>query len=161
MAPYGSNGLPAGKIAARMEVLPSSLSFHLRQMTQAGLLVQRRSSRQIICAVDQHTMEERGGRAWQRRMNLHAPHQTRPATLSPSDTVSAAASEPKAFDAGPPARSARSASGWVTHIATGSAAGGAIRRRSREKRVSGSAGCASHRSGTPVPLWAPGSISRA
>jgi ArsR family transcriptional regulator len=57
LAPYGSKGLPAGVIAARMEVLPSSLSFHLRQMTQAGLLIQRRSSRQIIYAVDQHAID--------------------------------------------------------------------------------------------------------
>ena len=52
LAPYGSRGLPAGTIAARMSVLPSSLSFHLRGMTQAGVLIQRRSSRQIIYAVN-------------------------------------------------------------------------------------------------------------
>jgi len=58
LIPYGSSGLSAGAIAARMDILPSSLSFHLRQMTQAGLLVQRRSSRQIIYAADKETMDD-------------------------------------------------------------------------------------------------------
>lgn len=53
---FGRSGLPAGAIASRMAILPSSLSFHLRQMTQAGILVQRRSSRQIIYAVNQEIM---------------------------------------------------------------------------------------------------------
>ena len=52
LVPYGSQGLAAGEIAARMSVLPSSLSFHLRQMTHAGVLVQRRASRQVIYAVN-------------------------------------------------------------------------------------------------------------
>jgi ArsR family transcriptional regulator len=58
LIPYGSSGLSAGAIAARMDILPSSLSFHLRQMTQAGLLVQRRSSRKIIYAADRETMDD-------------------------------------------------------------------------------------------------------
>jgi len=58
LAPYGPSGLSAGTIAARMNIVPSSLSFHLRQMTQAGLLIRRRSSRQIIYAADPDTMEE-------------------------------------------------------------------------------------------------------
>jgi ArsR family transcriptional regulator len=53
LVPLGTRGLSAGAISAQMSVLPSSLSFHLRQMTQAGVLVQRRSSRQIIYAVNQ------------------------------------------------------------------------------------------------------------
>jgi ArsR family transcriptional regulator len=58
LKPYGRDGLSAGAIAARMNVLPSSLSFHLRQMTQARLLIQRRSSRQIIYAADQDAMDD-------------------------------------------------------------------------------------------------------
>jgi ArsR family transcriptional regulator len=57
LLPVGNHGLSAGTIAARMSVLPSSLSFHLRQMTQAGVLVQRRSSRQIIYAVNQDIID--------------------------------------------------------------------------------------------------------
>jgi ArsR family transcriptional regulator, arsenate/arsenite/antimonite-responsive transcriptional repressor len=56
LAPHGHVGLPAGLIATTMNVLPSSLSFHLRMMTQAGVLTQRRSSRKIIYAVNTDTV---------------------------------------------------------------------------------------------------------
>ena len=52
LLPYGSIGLSAGLIAARLVIPPSSLSFHLQQMTHAKVLLQRRSSRQIIYAVN-------------------------------------------------------------------------------------------------------------
>ena len=52
LAPLGPIGLSAGKISDRLGVPPSSLSFHLQQMTHSRVLVQRRSSRQIIYAVD-------------------------------------------------------------------------------------------------------------
>jgi DNA-binding transcriptional ArsR family regulator len=58
LLPYGSDGLSAGTIAKRMAIIPSSLSFHLRQMTQAGVLRQRRSSRNIVYAVNVDVMEE-------------------------------------------------------------------------------------------------------
>lgn len=48
----GPLGLPAGAIASRLAVAPSSLSFHLQQMTQSGVLLQQRSSRQIIYMVN-------------------------------------------------------------------------------------------------------------
>ncbi len=44
----GPQGLPAGVIAERLGVQPSSLSFHLAQLTHAGLITQRRLSRQLI-----------------------------------------------------------------------------------------------------------------
>ena len=44
----GPEGLPAGVIAERLGVQPSSLSFHLAQLTHAGLITQRRLSRQLI-----------------------------------------------------------------------------------------------------------------
>jgi ArsR family transcriptional regulator len=52
LVPHGPLGLPAGAISAQLAVPPSSLSFHLQQMTQGRVLVQRRSSRQIIYAVN-------------------------------------------------------------------------------------------------------------
>jgi ArsR family transcriptional regulator, arsenate/arsenite/antimonite-responsive transcriptional repressor len=57
LLPHGSRGLPAGSLAARLAVAPSSLSFHLHQMKQAGILVRRRSSRQIIYAVNSEAVE--------------------------------------------------------------------------------------------------------
>jgi DNA-binding transcriptional ArsR family regulator len=58
LLPYGSDGLSAGTIAERMAIIHSSLSFHLRQMTQAGVLRQRRSSRNIVYAVNVDVMDE-------------------------------------------------------------------------------------------------------
>ena len=47
----GPDGLPAGTIAARLGTPPSSLTFHLQQLRNAGLVTQRRVSRQIIYAM--------------------------------------------------------------------------------------------------------------
>jgi ArsR family transcriptional regulator len=44
----GPAGLPAGVIAERLGVQPSSLSFHLAQLVHADLITQRRLSRQLI-----------------------------------------------------------------------------------------------------------------
>lgn len=48
----GPNGLAAGAIAERLNVPPSSLTFHLQHLLRAGLLTQRRMSRQLIYAAD-------------------------------------------------------------------------------------------------------------
>jgi ArsR family transcriptional regulator, arsenate/arsenite/antimonite-responsive transcriptional repressor len=47
----GPDGLPAGAIAERLGTPPSTLTFHLQQLLQAGLVTQRRVSRQIIYAM--------------------------------------------------------------------------------------------------------------
>lgn len=52
LVPYGALGLPAGAISLQLAVAPSSLSFHLQQMTQGRVLLQRRSSRPMIYAVN-------------------------------------------------------------------------------------------------------------
>jgi len=54
----GPEGLPAGVIAERLGVLPSSLSFHLAQLVHAGLITQRRLSRQIIYSAEYSTMND-------------------------------------------------------------------------------------------------------
>jgi DNA-binding transcriptional ArsR family regulator len=54
----GPNGLAAGAIAQHLDVAPSSLSFHLAQLTQAGLIHQRRMSRSLIYAADFAAMNE-------------------------------------------------------------------------------------------------------
>lgn len=48
----GPDGLSAGAIAERLGMPPSSLTFHLRQLQHAGLVTQRRLSRQLIYAAD-------------------------------------------------------------------------------------------------------------
>jgi ArsR family transcriptional regulator len=48
----GPEGLPAGRIAIRLGVAPSSLTFHLQNLHRAGLITRRRESRQLFYAVD-------------------------------------------------------------------------------------------------------------
>jgi len=47
----GAKGLPAGDIAARLSVPPSTLSFHLSALERAGLTQWTRQGRQIVHAV--------------------------------------------------------------------------------------------------------------
>ena len=54
----GPDGLPAGAIAAELDLPPSSLTFHLQQLTHAGLITQRRVSRQLIYATDFTAMND-------------------------------------------------------------------------------------------------------
>jgi ArsR family transcriptional regulator, arsenate/arsenite/antimonite-responsive transcriptional repressor len=54
----GPGGLPAGVIAERLDVQPSSLSFHLAQLVHAGLITQRRLSRQLIYSAEYGAMNE-------------------------------------------------------------------------------------------------------
>ena len=55
---HGPDGLPAGAIAEDVGLVPSSLTFHLQHLTRAGLLTQRRRSRQIFYAADFAVMAE-------------------------------------------------------------------------------------------------------
>ena len=48
----GPEGLAAGEIARRLEVPAPTLSFHLRTLTQAGLLSVRRVGRSLLYAPD-------------------------------------------------------------------------------------------------------------
>jgi|ERR1700687_432764 ArsR family transcriptional regulator, arsenate/arsenite/antimonite-responsive transcriptional repressor len=48
----GPEGLAAGAIAERMGLVPSSLTFHLQNLQRAGLITQRRLSRQLFYAAD-------------------------------------------------------------------------------------------------------------
>ena len=48
----GPEGMPAGEIAERIGLVPSSLTFHLQHLTRAGLLTQRRVGRQLFYAAD-------------------------------------------------------------------------------------------------------------
>ena len=52
----GPGGMRAGMIAERLELPHATLSFHLSQLCQAGLLKSRRDGRRILYAVDFNTM---------------------------------------------------------------------------------------------------------
>ena len=54
----GPQGLPAGVISERLGVLPSSLTFHLNQLHHAGLITQRRQSRQLIYSAEYSAMND-------------------------------------------------------------------------------------------------------
>ena len=49
---HGPEGLAAGEIAERVGLVPSSLTFHLQNLQRAGLIGQRRESRQLIYSAD-------------------------------------------------------------------------------------------------------------
>ncbi len=52
----GRDGLAAGAIAESLGVPASSLSFHLAQLTNAGLIAQRRDGRSLIYTADYGAM---------------------------------------------------------------------------------------------------------
>ena len=54
----GPDGLPAGVIADKVGLPPSSLTFHLQQLMHAGLITQRRLSRQLFYAMDVTAMND-------------------------------------------------------------------------------------------------------
>ena len=54
----GPEGMAAGMIGERLGVPPSSLSFHLQQLVHAGLITQRRLSRQLIYSAEYGAMTE-------------------------------------------------------------------------------------------------------
>lgn len=51
LASRGASGMPAGEVAAALKVAPSTLSFHLGALEQAGLVRSTRQGRHIIYAV--------------------------------------------------------------------------------------------------------------
>lgn len=53
----GPDGMPAGRIAAVLGLPNSSLSHHLAQLHEAGLVSQRREGRSLIYAADYAAME--------------------------------------------------------------------------------------------------------
>lgn len=48
----GEDGISAGAIADYVGASPSNISFHLKELERAGLIVQRREARSIIYAAD-------------------------------------------------------------------------------------------------------------
>jgi ArsR family transcriptional regulator len=52
----GAAGIPAGAVSERLGVAPSSMSFHLAQLANAGLVTQRREGRSIIYVADYAAM---------------------------------------------------------------------------------------------------------
>ena len=54
----GPSGLAAGEIAAALAISPATLSFHLKEMSHAGLVMARQESRFIFYSADFSAMNE-------------------------------------------------------------------------------------------------------
>lgn len=54
----GVDGVAAGVLAEKIDVPPSSMSFHLAQLANAGLVNQRRASRSMIYAANYSAMAD-------------------------------------------------------------------------------------------------------
>lgn len=54
----GPEGLSAGKIAETLGIAPSSLSFHLKELSHANLVSSRQESRFVIYSANFRTMNE-------------------------------------------------------------------------------------------------------
>jgi DNA-binding transcriptional ArsR family regulator len=48
----GPKGLPAGRIGEALDVPPATLSFHLKELSRAGLIASRQEGRFIYYSVD-------------------------------------------------------------------------------------------------------------
>jgi DNA-binding transcriptional ArsR family regulator len=48
----GPDGIAAGELADSLGVSPSNMSFHLKELERAGMIVPRREARSIIYAAD-------------------------------------------------------------------------------------------------------------
>lgn len=54
----GPDGMAAGEIASRLGCPPATLSFHLRELSHAGLVRSTRHSRSIVYAADFGVMQD-------------------------------------------------------------------------------------------------------
>ena len=52
----GEEGVPAGKIAVALDIPPSSLSFHLKELSYAGLIKSKQSGRFVIYSANYERM---------------------------------------------------------------------------------------------------------
>jgi len=52
----GPSGLAAGRISEDAGIVPATLSFHLSQLANAGLIVDRRAGRSVIYSLDVEAM---------------------------------------------------------------------------------------------------------
>ena len=55
---HAPEGLPAGQIAERLDIPPASLSFHLKELSHAGLLASRQDGRFVWYRADLGSMND-------------------------------------------------------------------------------------------------------
>lgn len=54
----GPHGLPIGQLGEDVGVTGSVLTHHLKQLVSAGLVVQQRDGRRVLCSVDHERVED-------------------------------------------------------------------------------------------------------
>lgn len=54
----GPGGLAAGELSERLGLPPATMSFHLKELTNAGLITSKRESRSIIYSADFARMQK-------------------------------------------------------------------------------------------------------
>ena len=54
----GPEGLPVGKIGERLGIAPATLSFHLKELAHADLVMMRHEGRFIYCSANFATMND-------------------------------------------------------------------------------------------------------
>jgi DNA-binding transcriptional ArsR family regulator len=54
----GSSGLNPGDLASELDVAPATLSFHLKELTNAGLITQERQGRYLVYRASFDSMNE-------------------------------------------------------------------------------------------------------
>ena len=80
----GPAGMPAGEIAEHLGVAPNALSFHLKELSHAGLLTSRPEGRYIYYAPDFAAMNE----VWDAWVpEGHAPARTCVTAPMPADEL--------------------------------------------------------------------------
>ena len=58
LVPAGSRGMAAGEIAERLDIPSATLTFHLKELSHAGLVESRREGRSIIYSLRCEGMSE-------------------------------------------------------------------------------------------------------
>lgn len=48
----GPDGMPAGQISSKLKIAPATLSFHVKELLNAGLITSRKDGRSVIYAMD-------------------------------------------------------------------------------------------------------------
>jgi DNA-binding transcriptional ArsR family regulator len=54
----GADGSTVGEVREALDIPPSTLSHHIAKLVNAGLVIQERQSRNLICTVDHADMDE-------------------------------------------------------------------------------------------------------
>lgn len=53
----GTEGMAAGQVGEKLGITPSSLSFHMKELSHAGLVKSRHESRYVIYSIDYSAMD--------------------------------------------------------------------------------------------------------